>query len=122
MSNTGWHHLAHFASSTANTMRGLVHAASSETSFKQEILALLALPVAARLYGLPHSAIILIIVAWLFVMALELLNIGIEAVCDLVSPEFHPLVKIAKDAGSAAVGVAIFANALLWAYLAYMFW
>ena len=48
-------------------------------------------------------------VEWLFMifilltmLAIELLNTAIEAVCDLVSPEYNKLVKIAKDSASAA--------------------
>lgn len=35
-------------------------------------------------------------------LAIELLNTAIEAVCDLVSPGYNKLVKIAKDTASAA--------------------
>ncbi len=37
------------------------------------------------------------------VFAAEILNTAIEAVVDLVSPEFHPLAKIAKDSAAGAV-------------------
>ena len=37
------------------------------------------------------------------VLAFELINTAIEATIDLISPDFHPLAKIAKDTGSAAV-------------------
>jgi diacylglycerol kinase (ATP) len=55
-------------------------------------------------------------------MVFELMNIAIESVCNLVSPGFHPLVKIAKDAGSAAVFLAMLPNYILWIYLAYAYW
>lgn len=49
-------------------------------------------------------------IEWLFVLIMiglvfcaELINSSIEAVVDLVSPEKHPLAKIAKDTASAAV-------------------
>lgn len=48
-------------------------------------------------------------VEWLFMifilltmLAIELLNTAIEAICDLVSPEYNKLVKVAKDSASAA--------------------
>ena len=48
-------------------------------------------------------------VEWLFMifilltmLAIELLNTAIEAVCDLVSPEYNKLIKVAKDTASAA--------------------
>ena len=48
-------------------------------------------------------------IEWLFMifilltmLAIELLNTAIEAVCDLVSPGYNKLVKVAKDTASAA--------------------
>ena len=48
-------------------------------------------------------------VEWLFMifilltmLAIELLNTAIEAICDLVSPGYNKLVKVAKDTASAA--------------------
>ena len=37
------------------------------------------------------------------ILALEAVNTAVEAVVDLVSPEFHPLAKIAKDAAAGAM-------------------
>lgn len=37
------------------------------------------------------------------VLALEAVNTAIEAVVDLVAPEFHPLAKIAKDTAAGAM-------------------
>jgi diacylglycerol kinase len=57
------------------------------------------------------------------VLALEAVNTSVEAIIDLVSPHYHPLAKIAKDAaagalifavlGSICVGLAIFGPRLL---------
>ncbi len=48
-------------------------------------------------------------VEWLFMifilltmLAIELLNTAIEAICDLLSPDYNKLVKVAKDSASAA--------------------
>lgn len=48
---------------------------------------------------------ILIFFVLFTMLASELLNTAIESICDLVSPEYNPFVKIAKDSGSAATGV-----------------
>jgi diacylglycerol kinase (ATP) len=48
-------------------------------------------------------------------MIVELLNSAIEAVVDRVGPESHELSGRAKDAGSAAVLVAIALAVLVWA-------
>lgn len=39
------------------------------------------------------------------ITATELINTSLEAVVDLVSPDYHRLAKIAKDTASAATGV-----------------
>ena len=39
------------------------------------------------------------------VLALELVNTAVEAVVDLVTEEYHPLAKVAKDTSAAAVFV-----------------
>lgn len=44
----------------------------------------------------------------------ELLNSSIENIVDLVSPEFHPLAKKAKDMGSAAQMFALTLLAVVW--------
>lgn len=49
----------------------------------------------------------------LFVLAAELLNTAIEAVVDLISPEYHPLAKIAKDTAAGAVLVASMGAAII---------
>jgi len=37
------------------------------------------------------------------ILALESVNTAVEAVVDLVSPDYHPLAKIAKDAAAGAL-------------------
>jgi diacylglycerol kinase (ATP) len=43
----------------------------------------------------------------------EFFNTAIEAVVDLVSPEYHPLAKVAKDVAAAAVLVGAFGAVLI---------
>ena len=47
------------------------------------------------------------------VFAAEFMNTAIEAVVDLASPDMHPLAKIGKDVGAAAVLVAALAAILI---------
>jgi len=49
---------------------------------------------------------LILILTSVLVLALELVNSAIEAVVDLVSPDYHPLAKVAKDAAAGAVLVA----------------
>ena len=72
----------------------------------------------------------IIILTTAMVFTAEFLNTAIEAVVDLASPQKHPLAKVGKDVGAAAVLIAALAAILvgflilgppLWARLVPMF-
>lgn len=60
---------------------------------------------------LEHFALI---ASFIFIFFAEAMNSGIEAVVDLVSPEFHTLAGKAKDCASAGVFCAISIAVLCW--------
>jgi diacylglycerol kinase len=68
-------------------------------------LAALALAVSVVL-GLSAAEVALVILTIGLVLAVEAINTAVEAVCDLVSPDYHPLVRRAKDVSAAAVLIA----------------
>lgn len=51
----------------------------------------------------------LLILAIALVWSAEALNTALEFLCDLVSPEFHPLIKKSKDTAAAAVLISALA-------------
>ncbi|HEY9153395.1 MAG TPA: diacylglycerol kinase family protein [Anaerolineales bacterium] len=55
----------------------------------------------------------IIILTTTMVFAAEFLNTAIEAVVDLASPEKHPLAKVGKDVGAAAVLISAIAAVLI---------
>lgn len=63
--------------------------------------------------GLPPRDWAVIILTIAMVFAAEFMNTAIEAVVDLASPDKHPLAKIGKDVGAAAVLVAALAAVLV---------
>ncbi|MCB9113129.1 MAG: diacylglycerol kinase family protein [Anaerolineales bacterium] len=60
----------------------------------------------------PHDWAVIILTA-AFVFSAEFINTAIEAVVDLATVEHHPLAKIGKDVGAAAVLVAALAAVLV---------
>jgi diacylglycerol kinase (ATP) len=63
--------------------------------------------------GLPARDWAVLILTIALVFTAEFVNSAIEAVVDLASPEIHPLAKIGKDVGAAAVLVAAIASVLI---------
>jgi len=93
---------------------GLGAAFKHEDAFRQEVF-LLALLVPLAVY-LGDSGIerALMIAALLGVLIVELLNSAVEAAVDRVSLERHPLIKRAKDMGSAAVMLSLANVVMVW--------
>lgn len=93
---------------------GILYAWRVQRNFRLEAyLALLALGLT---FWLGISPVPVLLISAL-VLSLELLNTALEALADLVSPVFHPLVKRAKDTAAAAVLLASFFALLLGLYL-----
>jgi diacylglycerol kinase (ATP) len=93
---------------------GLSAAFRHEDAFRQEVfLALLLIPLALYLgeTGIERA---LMAGAVLLVLMVELLNSALEAAVDRISLEHHPLIKRAKDMGSAAVMLALVNVAVVW--------
>jgi diacylglycerol kinase (ATP) len=87
---------------------------ASEKAFQQETAVLAAALPLGWFVAADIGGWLVLVGAILFVMIVEVLNTAIEAVCDLVSPDFNPLVKVAKDCGSLAVLLAIMISAGVW--------
>ena len=75
----------------------------TELNFRFHFFAMLAAIVLGFVFALSREEWLWIGLAITLVMATELMNTGIEALADLVSTEYHPLVKKAKDASAGAV-------------------
>ena len=104
----------HFFSAWRYSLSGL-KMMLGETAFRQELA--LGVVNAAALALVPISAAARVILAslWFVILIAEILNTAIEAVVDLVSPDYHELAKRAKDLGSAAVFIALTAFFTAWA-------
>ncbi len=95
---------------------GLWDAFTREAAFRHEfILGIILFPITL---WLPFSTTLRIVLnaLWISLLVTELINSAIEAIVDLVTPEWHPLAKQAKDMASAAVFCALIAFLASWIY------
>jgi diacylglycerol kinase (ATP) len=98
-----------------NSLRGFAFAIRSERAVRQEFVVLaVALPAALLLSDALWERVALV-GSILVVLSAELLNTGLEKLCDVVRPESHPAIRAVKDMGSAAVLCTIILAALIWA-------
>jgi diacylglycerol kinase (ATP) len=102
------------AFATRNSLRGIAFTFRKEQAFRHEVYVLL--------MALPAGIVIAPSFAWyvamigvlLLVMAIELLNTGLEKLCDHVMADHHPQIGIVKDCGSAGVMFSLLLAGLIW--------
>ncbi len=96
---------------------GLKAAFQHEDAFRQEILlAVILIPLA--LYLEPDAVgRALMIASVILALIVELLNSALEAAVDRISLEDHPLIKRAKDMGSAAVMFSLLNVVVIWLFV-----
>ncbi len=97
-----------------NSVRAFRRLVGSETAFQQELVLLaLSLPL-GWFVSTSWGGYALLVGAVLALVMVEVLNTGIEAVCDVVSREFNTDIQLAKDCGSLAVLIAVVLAAGIW--------
>lgn len=89
----------------------------TEAAFRQEIMLAMILIPAAFFMARDRVSLALMIASVLLVLIVEVINSAIEAVVDRHGEERHPLAKKAKDAGSAAVLLALLNMVCVWCIL-----
>lgn len=102
-----------------NSLNGLRFAVKNETAFRQEIVLYVLLLIV--LFFLPISILFksILLVVNTIVLLVELINSAIEAIVDMVSPEYSELAKHAKDLGSAVVLISLVLAIVLWGFAVY---
>ena len=102
------------AFATRNSLRGIQFTFRREQAFRHEVyLFLMALP--AGIVIAPSFAwYVAMIGVMLLIMAIELVNTGLEKLCDHVMADHHPQIGIVKDCGSAGVMFSLLLAGLVW--------
>jgi diacylglycerol kinase (ATP) len=106
-----------FVASLNCAIEGVLWAVKTQRHMLVHLLAAVAVLLVSLVLGLTLLEFALLALAIVLVLFAELLNTALEVVVDLVSPEFHPLARRAKDVAAGAVLVASI-GAVIMGYLA----
>ncbi len=82
---------------------GVVYTFRTQRHMRIHLYVTLAIVVVALLLNLRTREILILLFMINFVLVAEMFNSAIEATVDLVSPNYHPLAKFAKDIAAGAV-------------------
>ena len=86
-------------------IKGLKYAYRNEKNLAFDVGMALVVYIAAFIFKLSGIEWAILMLTMGLVISCELINTAIEAVVDLVTEEYHPLAKVAKDTAAAAVFV-----------------
>ena len=93
---------------------GLKYAYLHEQSLALHVIIMFIIITCGFVFKITPIQWVITLVMGALILVSELFNTSIEAVVDLVTEEFHPLAKIAKDTASAATFVASIIAAGMW--------
>lgn len=94
------------AQSFNHAYRGIIYAIRTQRNMRFHVIASLAVLVAGLLLGVSAIELSVLVLVILVVFVTEMFNTAMEFAVDLVTEEYHPLAKLAKDVSAGAVLVS----------------
>lgn len=98
-------------------MRGIVYGVRTQRNMRIHLAALATVCIAGHIARLTVTHWCLVLLCCMAVLSLELVNTALEAACDAVSRQRHPLLGHAKDAAAGAVLVSAIGSVVIAAVL-----
>ena len=99
---------------TKYSLEGMKATFATEAAFRQEVLITCVSVPLALVMPISFLFKAFLIGSTIALLIIELLNTAIESIGNMVTQEFHPLVKRAKDTGSAAVMLGLINLFVAW--------
>jgi len=86
--------------------RGMISAVRTQRNMRFHVVAAVVVLVASLLVGVSKLELAILVLTILVVFVTEMFNTAMEFVVDMVTSEYHPLAKLAKDISAGAVLVS----------------
>lgn len=115
-----------FVESANLAMEGIIYAAKTQRHMRYHLWVAGLVMLISLLLGVSRIEFLILSFVILLVLLTEMFNTAIEAIVDLLSPEYNQLAKIAKDVAAGAVflaslGAVITGYLILFPYVKYPF-
>ncbi|WP_134700152.1 diacylglycerol kinase [Ammoniphilus sp. YIM 78166] len=103
--------------SFGNAMEGIAYTIKTQRNMQIHVGAATMVFLASWLLEIPWNEVLLVFFSIFLVLILEMVNTAIEATVDLVTDQYHPLAKVAKDVAAGAVLLAAVLSILVGFYV-----
>lgn len=94
-------------------IEGIFHAAKTQKHLRYHFFSAVTVLFSSYLLGVSRTEFLIISLAVILVLLAEMLNSAIEAIVDLISPEYSEKARIIKDIAAGAVLITAFGAAVL---------
>lgn len=91
---------------------GITHAFRDEVNIRIQVGVMILVVILSILFCISAVEWLFVTGCSMLVLSMELINTAIENVCDLVSKEYHPLIKVIKDVAAGAVLISCIGSAV----------
>jgi len=94
-------------------IEGVLHGVKTQKHLRYHFISAAAVLFFSYVVGVSRSELIIIAVAIILVLSTEMINSAIEAVVDILSPEYAEKARVAKDIAAGAVLITAFGAAVI---------
>lgn len=108
-------HNSNFIDACENAVNGIIYATTTQSNIKKQLVIAVIVMILSLFFDLTRAEFLCLCFAVVAVLFAEMVNTAIETIVDLITEEYHPKAKIAKDVGAGAV-VLVSLNAVIVAY------
>jgi len=109
--------LKRFLLSFKYAIQGIIHAYKHEQSLLVHLIGTITIICLGLLLGITNTEWILLVLALSVVLVVEMINSAIEAIVDMVMPQYHPMAKVAKDCAGGATFVLVVITGIISLYI-----
>jgi len=93
--------------------RGLYLVITSQHNAWIHLVAIIGVVTAGIMFDFTQAEWCWVVIAIIFVWTAEALNSALEFIADMVSPEYHPMIRNAKDAAAGAVLITAIGSVII---------
>ncbi len=95
-----------------HAVNGIACCIQQQANFKIQLLAASVAVTLGIFFSISTTEWLFVIGSVMLVLSLELVNTALENLCDMVTKDFHPVIKIVKDTAAGAVLVSAIGGAV----------
>lgn len=106
-----------FSRSFIYAWQGIQYCFKTQLNFRIHLGILLLVIITGGLFNITTTEWLIILLCAMIVLILEMVNTALEYLCDIITTDYHPAIKIIKDVSAGAVLIAAMASIIIGAII-----